>query len=564
MASKAINTILSLKDKFTPKIRKAAEGVSRTKQEIKKMERQLKSGQNQLNRFGSSANNAFKKIASVGAKATAGFAALTSVGALKTGFSEALDLEGYRMQLETATKSTKKASDIMRYSIDLANKTPFEGGELVEGASKLEAMGLSAKKWLPLIGDMAAATNKPFDQAIEAFIDSQTGELERLKEFGVTKAKIIAKANKMFAGQEVVNQKGQITNFEKFNQAMVAIMQERFTGGMEKQSNTVKGLWSTVTGTIKSALSEIVGMTSDGTIRQGSMLDMLKKKVKQLAGAFEKWQSDGTIQKISDTIQNTFGKALTFLGNAIKFVKDNFNWLLPVMTGVLTTFIAFNMISKVVLLFQTLTTIIKGVTAAQSILNFVMSANPIGVVALAIGALISIGVALWKNWDVIKVKALALWEGIKTAFAPVGQFFAEVWKGVKEGFRGLINFIIKGLNLWLKLQLAPLNLLIKAANKIPGVKISEVSFKIPELPSFALGTSYFKGGLAQINERGGEIVDLPNGSRVIPADKSKKMLGKGDINVYITILGNVIGNEEYADYVGGVIATKLRLKLANM
>lgn len=564
MASKTIATILTLKDQFTPKIRKAAEGVTRTKQEIKNLTRELKAGQNQINKFGKSINDAFKNSSLNIIKASGAFTALTGGLAFKTGFSEALNLEGYRMQLETATKDTKKAADIMRYSIDLANKTPFEGGELVEGAAKLEAMGLSAKKWLPLIGDMAAATNKPFDQAIEAFIDSQSGELERLKEFGITKAKITEKANQMFKNQQVVNNQGQIVDFEKFNQAMVAIMEERFTGGMEKQANTMKGLWSTVTGVTKSALAEIVGMTADGTIRQGSLLDQAKQKVKQLADTFSQWQNDGTIKKISETIQNTLGTAFTFLGNTIKFVKDNFNWLMPVATGILATFIAFNVISKVVLLFQTLSTIIKGVTAAQSILNFVMSANPIGAIALAIGALIAIGVLLWQNWDTIKDKALQLWEGIKSAFAPLGQFFADIWEGIKSGFRGLINFIISGINLWLKLQLAPLNLLIKAANLIPGVKIPEVSFEIPELPAFATGTQYFTGGLAKINERGGEIVDLPNGSKVIPADKSKNMLnnsGGHTFNIYFN--GNV-GSEEFFEKAGEHIVGKVKLALANM
>ena len=40
---------------------------------------------------------------------------------------------------------------------------------------------------------------------------------------------------------------------------------------------------------------------------------------------------------------------------------------------------------------------------------------------------------------------------------------------------------------------------------------------------FADGTDYAPGGLARINERGGEIVDLPRGSRVIPNDISVRM-----------------------------------------
>lgn len=39
-------------------------------------------------------------------------------------------------------------------------------------------------------------------------------------------------------------------------------------------------------------------------------------------------------------------------------------------------------------------------------------------------------------------------------------------------------------------------------------------------PSFAKGTDNFIGGLAHVNERGGEILNLPSGSQVIPHDKT--------------------------------------------
>lgn len=47
------------------------------------------------------------------------------------------------------------------------------------------------------------------------------------------------------------------------------------------------------------------------------------------------------------------------------------------------------------------------------------------------------------------------------------------------------------------------------------------------LPGFANGTSHFRGGLAQINERGAEIVELPSGSKVFPAGLSKRMTDEG-------------------------------------
>ena len=43
---------------------------------------------------------------------------------------------------------------------------------------------------------------------------------------------------------------------------------------------------------------------------------------------------------------------------------------------------------------------------------------------------------------------------------------------------------------------------------------------MPKLPTLSVGTDNWGGGLVQISERGGEIVDLPQGSRVYPHDES--------------------------------------------
>jgi phage-related protein len=251
------------------------------------------------------------------------------------------------------------------------------------------------------------------------------------------------------------------------------------------------------------------------------------------------------------------------LADTINTIKDNMNWLIPVASGLLGTFMAFQAITTVTSLMDAWKKSTIALKFAQGGLNAVMAANPIAMWALAIGAVIALGVLLWKNWDTIKVKALELWVGIKAAFAPVATFFASIWDSVKAGFKGLINYVIDGINNWIKLILLTFNLLVKAANLIPGVNIPELKFEIPKLPQFALGTQYFKGGPANINERGGEIVNLPNGSKVIPADKSKNMLGKG-INVQVIIQGNLIGNEEYADYMGNHVANKVLTALANM
>lgn len=79
----------------------------------------------------------------------------------------------------------------------------------------------------------------------------------------------------------------------------------------------------------------------------------------------------------------------------------------------------------------------------------------------------------------------------------------------------------------------------------------------------ATGTSYFSGGWTRINERGGEIVNLPGGTQIIPHDVSQRMVGGRGINVYLTIQGNVIGNKAYAEELGEIVGRRILLALRN-
>ena len=74
----------------------------------------------------------------------------------------------------------------------------------------------------------------------------------------------------------------------------------------------------------------------------------------------------------------------------------------------------------------------------------------------------------------------------------------------------------------------------------------------------ATGTTYFGGGLTYINEHGGEIIDLPQGSRIYPADKSAKMMeGKPSVTVNVKVDGNIYGSEQAADEIGSAVCSRL-------
>ncbi|MDR3983755.1 MAG: hypothetical protein Q3W96_09980 [Dysosmobacter sp.] len=552
MANKVINTILNLRDNMSGGLIKAARNTKGVSKEMMSATRSVVAFKNKAVSSITSATKSFVKLGT----ATAGVVATL---AAKTGLSEAMDLEGYRLQLETATKDTQKASEIMQYAINLANKTPFEGGELVEGASKFEAMGMAAQKWLPLAGDMAAATNKSFDQATEALIDAQTGELERLKEFGITKAKIVEQGEKMFSGVQLVNNQGQITNQEKFNEALIALMQDRFAGGMEKQATTMKGLWSTVTGVTKSALATITGITTDGSIRSGSALDLLKGKVQLLAGKLEEWQQNGTLDRIAQQFDQGLAKAVETAGKAFTWVTENGDTVKRWIVGLGSALAAV----KILQFTAGVISAVKTVSSFAKVAGALVSANPI---VLAIGAAIAAGALLIANWD--KVKAWAI--NIKDQFV---DSFSRIGASISETFHGAIT-AIGNFFTWLDEKISGIPILgsIWKAGKSTGSWIAEklsgwwqgqtqgINWGIG---GHATGTSYFAGGWTRVNERGGEILRLPGGTQIIPHDVSKRMVGGPTIQVYVTVQGNVIGNQAYAQELGDTIVARILRALRN-
>ncbi len=86
------------------------------------------------------------------------------------------------------------------------------------------------------------------------------------------------------------------------------------------------------------------------------------------------------------------------------------------------------------------------------------------------------------------------------------------------------------------------------------------------VPQHATGTNYFRGGYTSINEHGGELVNLPNGTQIIPHDISKKMLSGNNqgVTVNLNISGNVIDNNDFINKIGETISNRVSLALSNM
>ncbi len=276
----------------------------------------LTTASNNANRLGHSlrnaareASNMSKNILAVGATATTALAVKGTVDMV----SQASSMEQYRNTLNIVMKDNKKAGETFKWAVDYANKTPFETADIVDGTVKLQSYGMEAQKVLPYIGDMASAMGKGMDQAVEAVADAQTGELERLKEFGITKEQIVKQASKKLGKLEIVNNKGQITNQRAFNAALMSLMKERFEGGMEVQAKSFKGVMSTISGVWKSGLAQMAGISEDGLVIDGSFFDVIKDKALQLSDKLQKLQASGKFEDI----QKSLSKFASSAGDAV-------------------------------------------------------------------------------------------------------------------------------------------------------------------------------------------------------------------------------------------------------
>lgn len=437
--SKTIATILTLQDKMSGKLVTVSKNINNMSKDAQKASRQVASMANDF-------KAKTEEMASRATKLGTIMATALTAGAIKTGFSEAFDMEGYRVQLETATKDTKKASELMSNAVKFANKTPFETGEVVQATAKMEMYGLSSKRWLSDVADMAGSTNKSIDQATEAMADVAVGEFERIKEFGLKKDMILAESNKKYGEGVVFNAKGQVIDQAKLMDVVQELMQEKFKGGAEKLAGTTKGLWSTITGITKSSLAKIIGMQEDGTIKAGSILEKVKEKVKQVGDKFQEMQDNGTFERIGetagkvfDTIYNSLVKVSDFLSNN----KETIGFILSLAAGFIIALKAVTIFSGV----------LKGFQIVWALLNGTIALSPVGWVIIGITLLAGAFYLLWTKSETFRQMVGQLWEKIKELGSNLMNWFntdiAPILSNIGDSLLRLWNDVISPFLAWL-------------------------------------------------------------------------------------------------------------------
>lgn len=153
-----------------------------------------------------------------------------------------------------------------------AASTPFQVKDLSDSFVKLVNQGfIPTIDQMTKLGDLASSVGKGFDQLTEAIIDAQTGEFERLKEFGIKARTEGDKITFMFKNQKttVDNSADAIRNYilelgemQGVAGAMNSIM--RTTGGeISNINDTIDQILNNLAIRGKNVTSLILGATKD-------------------------------------------------------------------------------------------------------------------------------------------------------------------------------------------------------------------------------------------------------------------------------------------------------------
>jgi len=254
------------------------------------------------------------------------------------------------------------------------------------------------------------------------------------------------------------------------------------------------------------------------------------------------------------------------------------------------------------------TAMTKTWAAVQWIMNAALSANPIGLVVLAVGLLVGAIVIIatkttWFQslWKIMVSSLAATWRWLwNSIIAPIIRWivggFASIAGGIASFLRGLSD--IPGFG-WAKTAADKMQSAADKANKLannirdipdttvvvttkftyPGysaVKARSVNGQnaIADIRGNAGGGRNLAAGLSWVGEEGPELMFVPGGSDIYTARDSARMAASGGavrpskgmgagggnsggVNVYVTVQGNVTAERDLARAIAGPVRDEL-------
>lgn len=428
----------------------------------------------------------------LGALAGLSFAAITG-GAIRTGAK----FEQFGAVLETIEGSAEKARAAMRWVEEFAKTTPYELDEVMEAFVALRAYGIDPTDGsLRTLGDAASAMNKPLMQAVEMLADAQTGEFERMKEFGVRGS---AAGNQVAmtyqrAGREVTATSRKSANEIRRN--LLGIFDSRFAGAMARQSGTMKGLWSNLMDMATSFQRQIA---------DAGLFAFVKAELAGLLAQVNAAAANGKLEAWAKQISEGLVQLLT----SLKALVTEVDWV-GFTKAIIAAANGFAQFMQWIGGFEGLVTIGVGgaigwLTTALMGLG-VTIAGILGVAAAPIAAVIAaiglIGLAAWflyRNWQEI-------WAGLVKGWNDFVSALGGIWTNIKKAFVDGAALVWNALPAWFRVVLRGGAFAVRMISRIAADRPAGGGGGPPSMPAPAVGAARDRQDQLNVNLtlRGGQ------------------------------------------------------------
>lgn len=355
--------------------------------------------------------------------------ALVAGGAAGWGFKLAAQAQQAEMAFTTLLGSTTKARSYLGELQKFAAKTPFEFPELRDAASRFIAVGVNAKRVIPIMTTLGDATSlmgtgadgiKRATTALTQMAQKHkvtAEDMMQLTEAGIPAwdgLAAVLHTNVADAMDQV--SKGTVKADSVFQalETHAGPALTRLSGGMEKQSKTFAGMWSTLKDTLGQGLAK-------------AMAPVLELATKALPG----------LTKVADVLVRMFGKALT---GGIALAVRLFHNIGLAVSDFITTFRDPDITSNGIFGF-----IERGAVIARQAWDVIADVAPKIWHALSeqVGqAFQAVAETVARNWPGVRDTVVKVLGAIVTWIQTHWTGIKEVFAGVFDALRGGIKFVI--------------------------------------------------------------------------------------------------------------------------
>lgn len=304
-----------------------------------------------------------------------------------------------------ADNAAKTFGQSKQQALDAA--TTFATFGKAAGLAGDDLVGFSTD-FVGLASDLASFNNTTPEQAINAIGSALRGEAEPLRSFGVLLDDATLKSAALELGL-ISNTKNALTPQQKVLAAQKVIYEQttaaqgdfaRTSDGLANSTRILEAQQADLNTNLGKTFLPVMKLVNDAMLKAVAVFTSLP----------------GPIQQIIVVT----GLAIAILGPFLLLI----NAIKTAMVALELATLAKSAATKIA-------------TAAQWLFNAAMSANPIGLVVIAIVALIAIIVLLVKNWDTVTAVVGKVWNAIK-------NFASDAWEALK-GFGSKVAGFVSGI-----------------------------------------------------------------------------------------------------------------------